>query len=106
MQCVFIGFDNILYSHISPDSATVNKYQFNVRNENKKTQVVPKNNYHLSSLENEERRDLRYDRPSGPAAFWFQLPMPLWYWIKDLDLMVREYRPLWERQLPGKSGQP
>ena len=42
----------------------------------------------------------------GPCCVWFQLPMPLWYWIKDLDLMVREYRPLWERQLPGKSGQP
>ena len=25
--------------------------------------------------------------------FWLQLPMPLWCWIEDLDLMVREYGP-------------
>ena len=104
---ILLVYECRLYSHISPDTSTLIKYPLNVRKRNEKLPSIPKKiNYRLSSLENEVRRDLRYDEPTGLLCFWFQLPMPLWCWIKDLDLMVREYWPLWERQLPGKSGQP
>ena len=55
VHCDSIGFDSILYSHISPDYSTLNKYPFNVRKRKEKTKVLPKINYRLSSLENEVR---------------------------------------------------
>jgi hypothetical protein len=58
VQCVFIGFDSTLDSHILPDFSTLIKYPFNVRKRKGKTQVPPKRNYYLSFLENEVRRDL------------------------------------------------
>ena len=74
--------------------------------EMKNHQVFPKNQLSLKLPRKWGEVRLEIWQAFGSCFVWFQLPMPLWCWIKDLDLMVREYRPLWERQLPGKLGQP
>ena len=42
VHCDFIGFDSMLYSHISPDSSTLIKYPFNVRERKGKNPSTPK----------------------------------------------------------------
>jgi len=87
--------------------STLIKNSFNGRKRIEKTQVTPKKQLLLKLPREWGEESLKFIIGLRVLLrFWFQLPMPLWCWIKDLDLMVRKYRPLGERQLPGKLGQP
>ena len=69
VHCDFIGvWMQTLFSHFTWH---FNSYQISVQREKKKwkiTKYSQKINYRSSSLGNEVRWDLRYDRPSGPAS--------------------------------------